>query len=534
MNPAIESSELTPARGKVQASALSYADTLANADTGSGLPPLGSTPQGTGMAEAIDRRRHLEHADDVQTAIRTRRMLATVLLLTPVFVLMDLAVARYIEPTALTPLLIIRAIGQIAMALTYWWLRRQQTPTHRDLLRVERVTTIGFAFIMTVMCVFAGGIASFYGFSVTLILVGRLTMRTDRMSEAAPSVIGAVAVHPFIIGVAALLSPDIAAQFSDPRQVVLFAMLVLMNIVVLGMVLTGGDTIWQLRRQLFEARQIGRYQLKHLLGAGGMGEVWAAYFPPLRRDVAIKILTGLGKDTQVTRFEREARATAELTHPNTVRVFDFGVTDDGLWYYAMELLAGKNLAQLVRAEGPLEPARAVKLVLQASRALAEAHGRGIVHRDIKPENLFVTELGGEKDFIKLLDFGIAAIASNAGNTILTESGAVMGTPQFLAPEMASGLPADERSDVYSLGAVLYFLLTGVPPYSGDSLLHLLTQVARGGAMRPSERLGRPIPADIEELTMRCLQVDSQERYADAAALADALAACQRNKVTQKV
>ena len=157
--------------------------------------------------------------------------------------------------------------------------------------------------------------------------------------------------------------------------------------------------------------------------------------------------------------------------------------------------------------------------------LSEAHGRGIVHRDIKPENLFVTELGGEKNFIKLLDFGIAAIASNASNTVLTESGAVMGTPQFLAPEMASGLPADERSDVYSLGAVLYFLLTGVPPYAGDSLLHLLMQVARGGTPTPSERLGRPIPSDIEELTMCCLEVDPQERYQDAEALAQALAAC---------
>jgi serine/threonine-protein kinase len=449
-------------------------------------------------------------------------MLATLLALTPVFLAADWAIARHIEPSALTPLLIIRVVGQLGIVPLLLWLYREAKPSHQALLRIERLTTAGFALMSSLLCVFAGGIASIYAIGITIILVGRSTMRTDRSADAAPSMVAAVAMHPLVIGVGAIVSPDIASQLSDMRQLALFGTMVATNLVIMMLVLTGGDTIWQLRRQLFAERQLGRYQLKHLLGAGGMGEVWSAYFPPLHRNVAVKILKGVGKTEMVARFEREARATAELAHPNTVRVFDFGVTEDGLWYYAMELLDGENLAQLVRREGPIPAARAVHLVSQATRALAEAHAAGIVHRDIKPENLFLTELGGETDFVKLLDFGIAAL-TNEADTVLTEAGTVMGTPLFLPPEMANGRPADARSDVYSMGAVLYFLLTGQPPYSGESLMALLSAIVNGGAPRPSELLGQPLAAELEAIVMRSLALDPDERFADAGALARAFA-----------
>src|SRR5262249_2757478 len=157
---------------------------------------------------------------------------------------------------------------------------------------------------------------------------------------------------------------------------------------------------------------LGRYKLKTRIGEGGMGEVWVAYHNGLKRDVAVKILRNDDDDdadaTQaVTRFEREVRATTELTHPNTVRLYDYGVTDDGLCYYVMELLSGENLESLAARDAPLPSARAIHLLLQAARALAEAHARGIVHRDVKPANIFVTNAGGEDDFVKVLDFGIA-------------------------------------------------------------------------------------------------------------------------------
>src|SRR5690606_13053594 len=149
---------------------------------------------------------------------------------------------------------------------------------------------------------------------------------------------------------------------------------------------------------------------------GGMGEVWAAWHKGLGREVAVKMLRleggpqGLESDpVAVERFRREVRATSELSHPNPVRVFDYGATEDGILYYAMELLEGENLRSLVRREGPLPPARAVHLVSQAARALAEAHRKGIVHRDVKPENVFVVDAGGERDFVKVLDFGIAKV-----------------------------------------------------------------------------------------------------------------------------
>src|SRR5690606_19918974 len=202
------------------------------------------------------------------------------------------------------------------------------------------------------------------------------------------------------------LSAELAAQFTDPMALASFVLSQVFLLAAAALVLVGGHMIWALRRQVFETRSLGRYTLKHRLGAGGMGEVWAAHHRALRRDVAVKILKPetRGEPGAVARFEREVRATAELVHPPTVRVFDYGVTEDGLWYYAMELLDGDDLHALVSREGPLEPARAARLIWQAAKALGEAHARGIVHRDVKPENLFVTRIGGEGEFVKVLDF----------------------------------------------------------------------------------------------------------------------------------
>ncbi len=211
---------------------------------------------------------------------------------------------------------------------------------------------------------------------------------------------------------AAAFSPHIAAQVHDPAAVttlLINSAYVLSTCVLLVMC---GHIVWSLRRQVFEARSLGRYRLKRRLASGGMGDVWAAYHPGLKRDVAVKILRPETQERSaraLERFEREVHATAELVHPNTVRVFDYGTTEDGLWYYVMELLEGETLACHVARLGPLSPARAVHIVGQAARALGEAHERGIVHRDVKPENLFLTSLGGEHDFVKVLDFGIAKI-----------------------------------------------------------------------------------------------------------------------------
>jgi serine/threonine protein kinase len=255
-----------------------------------------------------------------------------------------------------------------------------------------------------------------------------------------------------------------------------------------------------------------------------MGEVWLAYHHGLRRDVAVKILrTAHLRDAQkaTLRFEREVRATTELTHPNTVRVLDYGVTDDGLWYYVMELLAGQNLAQLVDREGALPPARALHVVHQAARALAEAHAKGIVHRDVKPENLVLTQAGLELDFVKVVDFGVAKLVKGKDDATLTGVGKVLGTPLWLPPEGFAAKPLGPAADVYALGAVLHLLLSGGPPFDGDSLAAL----ANAHLNVEPPPLPATVPADIAAIVARCLAKRPEERYASAGELATALASC---------
>jgi serine/threonine-protein kinase len=280
--------------------------------------------------------------------------------------------------------------------------------------------------------------------------------------------------------------------------------------------------LWAMRREVFESRTVGRYRVRTRIGRGGMGEVWSAWDATLKRDVALKVLRTDQQDpVAVARFEREVRATTELTHPNTVRIYDFGATEDGISYYAMELLRGEPLSALLPREAPLPPARVVWIATQVARALAEAHGRGIVHRDIKPENVFMTRAGDEPDHAKVLDFGIARVAS-AVETGLTQTG-VLGTPQYLAPELLLGDKATPRADVYALGVVLFQLLTGALPFAAeDARALLLARISLDP--RDVRELVPEIPAALAEVVRLSLSREPTERYADGRAVAEALVA----------
>jgi serine/threonine-protein kinase len=229
------------------------------------------------------------------------------------------------------------------------------------------------------------------------------------------------------------------------------------------------------RRQL---RELGQYRLTRRLGAGAMGEVYLAEHTLLRRPCAVKLIrpTGAGGESQVARFEREVQATATLTHPNTVEIYDYGRAEDGTFYYAMEYLPGLSLDQLGERYGPLPPARVIHLLRQVCGALREAHGAGLIHRDVKPANIIVCHRGGIHDVVKLVDFGlVAGIEAGAGGRKLTQEGAIAGTPEYMSPEQAEGVARlDGRSDIYSLGAVAYFLLTGRPPFRKATALQLLS------------------------------------------------------------
>jgi serine/threonine-protein kinase len=295
-------------------------------------------------------------------------------------------------------------------------------------------------------------------------------------------------------------------------------------VAAVALLVAGGHFSWQLRRELFRARRFGRYRLRQRIAGGGMGEVWIAQNHPLRQDVALKILPlASAKDPNlVARFEREVLATSRLRHPNTVRVYDFGMSEDGYWYYAMELLEGETLAEKVRRDGPLPPERAIRLIEQAASALADAHRHRVIHRDIKPSNLFLCNPVDGEDFVKVLDFGVARIVGADFSGSSADWGG--GTPLFVSPEVAQGELADERSDVYGLGCTLYFLLTGQAPFVGDDVTDLLVAHVRELPASPSSVLGRRIPRVVEALVMRCLEKDPERRYPTAAELVSALKA----------
>ena len=288
----------------------------------------------------------------------------------------------------------------------------------------------------------------------------------------------------------------------------------------------GARTISRLRRQVAEARQLGQYRLRRRIGAGGMGEVYLAEHQLLKRPCALKLIRpDDATDPQaLERFEREVRLTATLSHPNTVEIYDYGRAEDGTYYYVMEYLPGLSLAELVERYGPLPPARVVYLLRQVCGALREAHAAGLIHRDIKPSNIFAARRGGMDDVAKLLDFGLVRPAATARAAHLSAEGQILGTPLFMSPEQATGgRELDERSDIYSLGAVAYYLLTGRPPFEGEDGIAVMIAHARDPVVPPS-RVRAGIPEDLERVVLRCLAKDPAERYPDAASLERALGA----------
>jgi serine/threonine-protein kinase len=286
------------------------------------------------------------------------------------------------------------------------------------------------------------------------------------------------------------------------------------------------SVIYGLRLKVQEARQLGQYTLENRLGGGGMGEVFRARHALLRRPTAVKMIRpGAAHAAALARFEREVQLTSILTHPNTISVYDYGHTADGTFYYAMEYVDGIDLDELARAHGPQAPARVVHILRQVCGSLAEAHGIGLIHRDIKPANVMLCERGGVPDVAKVLDFGLAREAVPAGDAALTRDDLVVGTPLFISPEALRAPEAvDARSDLYAVGGVAYYLLTGTPVFAGRTAVEVCSQHLQTPPEPPSARLGRPLPAALEEAVLRCLEKDPARRPQSAHELGLALAA----------
>jgi len=298
---------------------------------------------------------------------------------------------------------------------------------------------------------------------------------------------------------------------------------------VFGAIATAtSHVIYGLRREVSSARKLGQYVLGDKLGEGGMGEVYRAHHQMLRRPVAIKLLppARMGR-AMLARFEREVQITAGLSHPNTVTVFDYGRTPDGLFYYAMELLDGASLDAVVELEGAQPEARVVHVLSAVAGALTEAHDKGLIHRDIKPANIMLCSRGGVHDVVKVLDFGLAKELDSGDSPDLTTKTALVGTPAYMAPEVIQRPDAvDARVDLYALGAVGYLLLTGAPVFEGTTIVEICAHHLHTQPFPPSVRLGRPVSPELEAIVLECLRKDPDERPASATVVQERLLACK--------
>ncbi|MFH5805309.1 serine/threonine-protein kinase [Alienimonas sp. DA493] len=336
----------------------------------------------------------------------------------------------------------------------------------------------------------------------------------------------------------------------------LFSAMVVWILTSAAAALYGAVRLSTLRQAAREAREVGSYRLVERIGSGGMGEVYLAEHRLLRRPCAVKLIRpGLADDDRaLARFDTEVRAAARLTHPNTIEVYDFGVSDDGLFYCVMEYLPGLTLHQLVQRAGPLPPGRVVHLLAPVCGALAEAHAVGLIHRDVKPANILAADRGGVRDVPKLLDFGLVkriapapppfadspdgdaetGASANDDQTgdggaepndpRLTQLGSVVGSPLFAAPEVARGGRPTAESDLYGVGATAYFLLTGRPVFDEPSPTKALRAHANQRP-RPVHEANPAVPRDLSAVVMRCLEKNPADRFRSAAALAAALRAC---------
>ena len=297
---------------------------------------------------------------------------------------------------------------------------------------------------------------------------------------------------------------------------------------LLGVAVVISHVVTRLGRQVAKERELGSYRLGELLGRGGMGEVYRATHRMLARPAAIKLIrpevmaerSGESASLAVTRFRREAEAPANLRSPHTVELYDFGVAEDGALYFVMELLQGMDLETLVHREGPLPGKRVIHILRQVCESLEEAHASGLVHRDIKPANIHVGRLGLQQDFVKVLDFGLVKSVGRVSgeDSMATAAGLTPGTPAYMAPEIALGEEVDGRADLYALGCVAYYLLTGRLVFEGTTSLQVIAKHIQEIPVPPSQRTELEIDPALDQLVLSCLAKKPEDRPQTAADL----------------
>jgi eukaryotic-like serine/threonine-protein kinase len=439
-------------------------------------------------------------------------------------------------------------LGETALAGTLWWLCRRGERS----IRFSRIAGRGGFIVLAILSAFQGryllagfvsghAIVSSEGITTADAYVSMMELAETVMFVAiraalipsrprrtiiitaiigAPQILVSAAFVPSAHGGLAWRGLDSAAFPWLPANALVIWGIAIITCAVISRVIYG------LRADVREAARFGQYVLERKIGEGAMGVVYRATHAMLRRPAAIKLLLkDRVSETDLARFEREVQLTSRLAHPNTISIFDYGRTAEGVFYYVMEYLDGLDLQRLVEQIGPVEPARAIHILAQISGALAEAHALGIIHRDIKPANIVLTERPDEPDVVKVVDFGL--VKRFGGNLAESAGGdAIIGTPLYMAPEAISRPDTiDGRSDLYAVGAVAYFLLTGQHLFQAATVIQVCSKHLLEMPVPPSQRLGKALPADLEAIVLACLAKDPDARPASAAVLRTSLLAC---------
>jgi serine/threonine-protein kinase len=416
-------------------------------------------------------------------------------------------------------------LARLPLLVVAWlWCRGRKLPAS-TLAIVEVAVTFGFMALGAVPVALEASEKRFDLHGMLLLLL-MLLLRAGLLpaSPRRALVVSSAAALPLVAGAGVHFALSAPAQW-QPAATVLGTSVV-WSLAAVGAAMIVARTLQALRADVKSARRLGQYTLEEKIGEGGMGAVYRAKHTLLRRPAAIKLLLpGRAQESDLVRFEREVQMTSRLTHPNTVSVFDYGRTDDGSFYYVMEYLEGVDLDRLIKEGGPIAPSRVIHILSQVCGALSEAHLLGLIHRDIKPANIILTERVDEPDVVKVVDFGLVREVKPAQGPEVSQENALIGTPGYLAPETMVGTPADVRADIYAVGAVGYFLLTGRHVFRSSNLLELLQKHLTQRPVRPSTARGGAIAEDLEDLILSCLEREPAERPASAAELRAQLLAC---------
>lgn len=428
------------------------------------------------------------------------------------------------------PAWIVGSVVAVLLSVVFLLYVRSERTSHLNVLRAALVYEVVFCFALAVltpwlMYVEVGEVPYVTWVTPLIIFFPLIVPSPPRMTLI--TAIAAAATRPLgllvlevSVGVEFAAATYVASTFS-PAFAVLLAY-------------AGSRVVHGMSVDLSEAQRMGSYELVSRLGTGGMGEVWQAQHQLLARPAAVKLirpesLATKRTDQHVTvgRFEREAQATAAMRSPNTIQLYDFGITDNGTFYYVMELLSGLDLDVLISRFGPMPAARAIHLLLQVCDSLGEAHEFGLIHRDVKPANIYVCRYGRRFDHVKVLDFGLVKFRDrdDEGDLKLTTDDRVSGTPAFIAPEQAMGENVDARTDIYQLGCVTFWLLTGTYVFRAESAMGTVMKHVQEVPDAPSSRAEQHIPETLDRLVLSCLEKEPQRRPQSVDELAQMLEAC---------